>query len=70
MFQENPYCVMSSRPAEVKALLEVAKLNDVTIDNELFDRIFDRVYEKSNATTVIDETTTRTRTETNPCISI
>lgn len=34
-----------NKPLEIKQLLEVAKLNDVTIDDALFAKLFDKIYE-------------------------
>lgn len=46
MFCEPIYEAHRNKPFEIKALLEVAKLNDITIDDALFARLFEKVYEK------------------------
>lgn len=52
------------KPAQVKSLMETAKIFGVTIDDAMFEKILERVYD-SNAKTILDETTTKTRTESN-----
>jgi len=46
---------------QVKTLMETAKIFDITINDDLFNRVLDKVYEKDEKI-IIDETTTRTKT--------
>jgi len=48
---------------QVKQLMETAKLFDITVNDDLFNRILEKVYEKDEKI-LVDETTTRTKTET------
>jgi len=47
---------------QIKTLMETAKIFDITINDDLFNHILDKVYEKDEKI-IIDETTTRTKTE-------
>lgn len=52
-----------NKALEVKLLMETAKLNGITVNDELFNRIFDTIY-NNQSKIVVDERTTSTRTQT------
>lgn len=52
----------SNKYIELKSVLETAKLNDLTINDDFFKMIFDRIYEEPPKT-IIEEKTTKTMSE-------